>query len=158
MQITNFRKITCILLACVSVAEAAQKVRWEDLDRFADMGRDRQAEVVMKDGTRLRGLIGLVRPTELVLWGDNAPIATVPRENVARIAFRSKGHYLENLREMLIGSLLFPTAVFVPEWRVFALFTPVVWAYTAVSAPCLLVAEAVSRLGLKPAKVIEIVQ
>jgi hypothetical protein len=45
-----------------------------------------------------------------------------------------------------------------PEIWPAALLTPVIWAYTAVSAPYLLIAQGASWLRIIPAKVIDIVQ
>jgi hypothetical protein len=165
MQITRnnprVQKIAPILFAatvCASALHAAEKVRWEDLNQFVDIQSDKHASVVKKDGTRLQGAIVVIRPTELAIWGDDFPITTVARENVARIVFRRNGHYLEMLLNSVVSSLIAPAIVFMPEIRPAALLTPVIWAYTAITAPYFLIAQGASWLRIIPAKVIEIVQ
>jgi hypothetical protein len=164
MTLTNakLRRIASVLLLAtiwVSMVQAAEKIRWEDLNqRFADIRSDEHAAVVMKNGTRLRGLIVGIRPTELEIWIDNTSETAVARENVARIIFRRKTHYLEKILENLAFSLIAPALVFVPELQPAAILTPIMWAHTAVSTPVLLIAQGASWLGLKPRTVMEIVQ
>jgi hypothetical protein len=167
----SIRGLAAILLALVvglSTAEAAEKMRWDELQRrlghrltLPNSGtlwlENRGFAVVTKAGAQFRGRAMNVTPLSLEIWGSGLPRQTISREDVARIIIRQKGRYLHHLNHAVTVA---------PETTDFALsdaatplllfFIPPVWAVAVGSTPFLPTAEGISRLFT--ARVIEIIQ
>jgi hypothetical protein len=155
------RKIAAILLltiACASMADAAESVRWEDLPKRIRKQSSRDFVVVTKDGARFRGRDICFGRSDLRLSCHDIPDTLIAREDVAQIVIRQKGRYSGMVGH---GSERLANALWhAPGLRnIFGLLfvdIPVVLAWVGVEAAVLVPAEGLSRLV--PTKLIEIVQ
>jgi hypothetical protein len=155
------RRIAGVLLltiACGSMAEAAEKVRWEDLPKRIRKQSNRDFVVVTKDGARFRGRDICFGRSDLRLSCHDIPDTLIAREDVSQIVIRQKGRYSGMVGH---GSEGLANALWhAPGLRnVFGFLffdIPAVLAWVGAEAAVLLPMEGVARLV--PAKVFEVVQ
>jgi hypothetical protein len=158
-----------VLIALVSVAsvgagQAADKIRYEDIPqhigRFGTVLNHRGFTVVTVDGNEYQSRTMRLEADHVELFHGAGPGQKLPSEHIARIEIRQTGRYFHHVTESAVIPFLLGAfasagdcgmACFVP---VTALFSPV-WAYTAVTAPFFLAADAIGFL--LPPKVFEIV-
>jgi hypothetical protein len=156
--------IALVSAATISAAQAADKIRYEEIFQRIpgshQILENRSFTVVTIGGERHQGrrLQFLTDHVEL-FHGDSEE--RFPSEQIARIEIRQDGryfHHIENSALMPISGAMLLCGEPADDWPCDAIATVVlspVWAYTAVTAPLYLVADAIAFF--LPPKVFEIV-
>jgi hypothetical protein len=159
-----------VLIALVSVAfsdaaHAADKIRYEDIPQhvasFGTVLYHRGFTVITIDGKKYESRTLRLEADHVELFHGAGPGEKVPSEYVARIEIRQSGRYFHHIVESAWIPLLFATAFCEgPDynWVCTAALTPLfspAWAYTAVTAPFFLAADAIAFF--LPPRVFEIV-
>jgi hypothetical protein len=166
----NILATTIAMAACLGSAQAADKIRYEEipahLGPFGSVLAYRGFKVVTLDGKQHRGRRLRLELDHLRVFHLNNSYEDLPGEQVTRIEISQGGRYFHHVVEnaeipILIaalgcGGLSWEPAKLSPWCMVpiTTLFSPA-WAYTAVTAPFFLAADGVA--WLIPPKVYEIV-
>jgi hypothetical protein len=139
-----------LLLAMLSISamQAAETVRWQDLDAKIQKDRhNREYTVITRSGEKFRGF-GLGNGPEGIRFHTPGP--TIPKEDIVEIRIRYSKLFSDALIEpggaVLFGNILSP-------WT--TVLIPVSIGAMVVSAPVVSVIEGVKHL--RPTRVIKIV-
>jgi hypothetical protein len=155
---------TVLMAAGLGSVQAAEKIRWEDLqERLYQLGELRSVNVVTRDGIKHHANRLTMAADHLSLY-DHQNIQDVLRHDVLRVEIRRRKRYCQHIGENVYLSVVLPVASLaefahnceagICVWGL--LLTPPLWAYTAASAPVFLAADGVFLLV--PAKTFEIVE
>jgi hypothetical protein len=157
----RLRKIAAILLLTVawaSMAEASEKIYWEDLPKRIGKQSNRDLVVVTKDGARFRGRNICFSGSDLRISCHDIPDTLIAREDVTQIVIRQKGRYsgmLGHGSEKVANTLWHVPGLGTAVGFLFVI-CPAVLIWVGAEAAVLLPLEGIARLV--PAKVIEIIQ
>jgi hypothetical protein len=157
--------LALVSAASIGAAQAADKIRYEDIPQhiasFGTVLYHRGFTVVTTDGKKYESRKLLLEADHVELFLGDRPGEKVPSEQVARIEIRQAGryfHYVDDGATFPVGIARFSCGAPGEDWLCDAIVTALLspaWAYTAVTAPLYLVADAVAFF--LPAKVFEIV-
>ena len=146
--------VTAWMTMGMSSVQAAEKIRWEDLQkRVGQAGELRSASTLTRDGQKYHAQKLSLNTDLLTLYTRDKIVKTVPRRDVARVEIRQRKRYYRHIGESLFLSVILPLASIADISNCSGgscigglLLTPPLWAYTAVSAPVFLAADAVAFL------------
>jgi hypothetical protein len=155
--------IAFVSLVSMGAGQAAEKIRYEEIPdhigRFGEVLAYRGFTVVTIDGTKYQGRQLRLEADHVVLFRDAGMGDSVPSEQVERIEIRQTGRYIHHVLYSALVPLLFGAVICQDSgsaclFIVSALFSPTL-AYTAVTAPFFLAADAIGFF--LPPKVYEII-
>jgi hypothetical protein len=155
--------VTVLIAAWMDPVQAAEKIRWEDLQNsLGKLGEYRGVNVVTRDGQKYQAAVLTVAADHLGLY-DRQNVKDVPRQDVARVEIRQRKRYYRHIGDNVSMSAWLPLVSLVEFaygceagiciWGLLA--TPPLLAYTIASAPVFLAADGMAFL--KPATVFELV-
>jgi hypothetical protein len=157
--------VALVSAASVSAGQAADKIRYEDIPQhIANFGTvlfHRGFTVVTVDGKKYESRKLRLEADHVELFLGDRPGEEVPSEQVARIEIRQAGRYFHHIADSAVipvGLAMFLCGRPADDWPCDVIATAAlspVWAYTAVTAPFYLVADAIAFF--LPPKVFEIV-
>jgi hypothetical protein len=156
-----------LALACMGAAQAAEKIRFDEIpNRLAPFGTVlayRAFKVVTLDGKAHEGRRLRLEQDHVRIF-ENKTYEDLPGEQIARIEIRQTWRFVHHIVEAAefpfavaalgCGGLVSDSVSSLCVIPVTALFSPA-WAYTAVTAPFFLASDGVA--SLIPPKVYEIV-
>jgi len=163
---TSISRVGLIALAAglsTAAAQAGEKIRYEEMFRYgaAQILEHRAFTVVTIDGQKHRGRMLGLHTDHVELFRATGVVESWPSDHIARIEIRQAWrhfHYVEDGAMFPVGLAMFACGGPATKWPcaaiVMALLSPA-WAYTAVTAPFFLAADAVCFF--LPPKVFEIV-
>ncbi len=154
--------VTVLMAAGLGSVQAAEKIRWEDLQkRVYQLGELRSVNVITRDGIKHHANRLTITADHLSLF-DHQTIQEVPRRDVAGVEIRQRKRHYKHIGENAVLSAWLPVVSLMEfaydcdagicVWGL--LLTPPLWAYSAASAPVFLAADGVAFL--MPAKAFEI--
>lgn len=177
-KLSRAAAVTVWITVCMATAQAAEKIRWEDLQqrfggnpvcpsgaRCDGLVEHRSIDVITRDGSKHHTRRLLIAAGHVRLYDRHNNMEVLSRSDVTRIEIRKRGRYFRRIVDSAVlpldGGLLVCTGF--GEQRcdpvMFAATITVmaaVWAYTGASAPVFLVAEGVALF--KRPKIFELVE
>ena len=172
--------VAVLLAAGLSSVQAAEKIRWEDLQKrvFGDL---RSVSVITRDGHRYHSQRVEFGPDHVALYDRGQLVRALWRQEVERVEIRRRKHYSRHIFENVVGPLGLPILgallpLLDPEpartgsvsahigtvgtgavgFAIGAILAPPFFVYGVASAPVFLAADGVAFL--MPAKAFEIVE
>lgn len=143
--------------------QAAEKIRWEDLQKRFQQGKELRVNVITRDGKKHHATTVAMSATEISL-NDRGKIETLERQNVERVEIKERKRYYRHIGENAALSVALPVVSLIETaygceagicvWGL--LLTPPMVAYTAASAPVFLAADGVAFL--LPPKAYDVVE
>ena len=155
--------LTVLMAAGLGAVQAAEKIRWEDLQQqVGKLGELRSVNVVTRDGHKHHSRELTVAGDHLILL-NHQKTEDIARQDVARVEIRSRKRYAQIIGENAAISVFLPVVsvmgfasgcdAVMCIWGL--LVTPPFLAYTVARAPIFLAADGVALLI--PPKAFEIV-
>ena len=145
--------VTALLVAGLGPIEAAEKIRWEDLQRRFGGTSDREGlvehrsvDVITRDG-RKHHTRRLLIDNDRVRLDGHRKMEVLPRQEIRRIEIRQIGRYFHRITDSAIIPLLGAAMVSDDDPLAALVLLPMlspVWAYTAATAPFFLAADGVA--------------
>jgi hypothetical protein len=156
--------VTVLIAAGLGTVQAAEKIRWEDLQQHVGkLGELRSVSVVTRDGHKHHSR-GLTMTGDHLSLLSRQNIEDVARQDVARVEIRQRKRYYQHIGENVALSVGLPVLSLIELasncdagiciWG-FVLAPPLL-AYTVASAPVFLAADGIALLI--PPKAFDIVQ